>query len=368
MCLEASGTVRVLYLLNYAGAGGIEKYVENLVRLGPGAGIEPYFAYSIAGPLCDKLAALGVPALRLSLEWKDALRAAGTLAEHCRREGIEVIHTQCPRENIIALLARRRLQSLRVVFTDHFTRRVGLPWRLLYRHFTPENHRCIAVCRESREVMLANGVDPSRLTVIYNGIEPGPEPVHSEALRRELGVGPETLLLLCVARFTPEKGLPFLIRSLAALRAKTERPFCCAVAGEGEQLEEIKALIAQLGLEREVRLLGYRRDVPELMAGADLFVCPSESEALSFAVLEAMGAALSLVLTDAGANRELAETEPVCGTVVPYGDADAFAGAVLTLLEDEPLRRRYAAAARRKAVERFDLRRLALDVFQTYHA
>ncbi len=359
--------MNVLYLINYAGKAGIEKYVENLSRLGPPAGVTPYLAYSVPGPLSEKLAAAGVPSLRVSLEWKNALDAARRLAAYCRENGIEVIHAQCPRENIIALLAKRHLPELRVVFTDHFTRSVGFAWKLLYRFFTPRNHCCIAVCREGRRVLTENGCDPKKITVIYNGIEPGPAPERSDKLRRELGLSEDCFPILCLARYDPEKGLDFLVRSMKRLREKTDRPFCCAIAGDGPLMEEIRAEIVDAGLEREVRMLGYRRDVPELLGSAELYVCSSKcNEAMSFAILEAMDAGLPLVVTDVGGNRDLAETDLECGTVVPYGDEEAFADAVYRLMEDGELRRRWSAAAREKAETVFNLDQLALDVFRTY--
>ncbi len=359
--------MKVLYLINYAGKSGIEKYVENLSRLGPAAGVTPYLAFSVAGPLSEKLAAAGVASLQLSLEWKDALRAAKTLAEYCRANGIEVIHAQCPRENIIALLARRRAPELRVVFTDHFTRRVGLPWRLLYRHFTPRNHCCIAVCGEGRQVLTDNGCDPSRIRVIHNGIAPSPPPPRTDKLRRELELSPDCFVILCAARYEPEKGLDFLVRSLARLREMTDRPFCCAIAGDGPLMEAVGAQAAAAGLERQVRLLGYRTDMPELLGSADLYVCSSRcNEALSFAILEAMNAGLPLVVTDVGGNRDLAETDMVCGCVVPFGDENGFARGICSLMEDEALRLRWASAAREKSEKYYSLDRLAADVFRAY--
>ena len=359
--------MKVLYLINYAGKAGIEKYVENLVRLLPAAGLEPYFAYSLAGPLSEKMAAAGVPSLRLSLEWRDARRAARTLADWCRTEGIEVIHAQCSRENVIALMAAKRLPGLRVVYTEHFTRPAGTLWRLLWRHFSPKNHRIIAVCRESRDVLLANGCAPDKIQVIYNGIEPQAETRRTETLRRELGVGEDVFLILCLARFDPEKGLDFLVRSLARLRERTQRPFCCAIAGDGPLLDAVRAQALASGLEKEVRLLGFRTDVPELLAGADIYVCSSQcNEALSFAILEAMNAGLPLVVTDVGGNRDLAETEGVCGYVTDYGDTEAFSGAMLELMEHADIRREKSAAAREKIARRFDLHKLALDVYDTY--
>ena len=360
--------MNVLYLVNFAGKAGIEKYVQNLTRLLPAAGGKPYFAYAIPGPLSEKLAAAGVPSLQLSLEWKNAPAAARTLADYCRTNHIEVIHAQCPRENVIALLAKKRLPGLRVVYTEHFTRRCGAAWRMLYRHFTPRNHRVIAVCRESRDVLIANGCCPEKIQVIYNGIEPRADKPVSDKLRRELGLPEDVFLISCLARFDPEKGLDMLVRALARLKELTDKPFCCCVAGDGPLMEDIRGRIADAGLEREMRLLGFRTDAEDILAASDLYVCSSHcNEALSFAILEAMNAGLPLVVTDVGGNRDLAETGTVCGTVVPPGDAEAFAKAMAALMADDALRETYAAAAKRKIAERFDLNKLALDVFKTYN-
>ena len=359
--------MKVLYLINYAGKAGIEKYVENLVRLLHAAGLEPYFAYNLPGPLSEKMERAGVPSLRLSLEWKNAGKDARTLADYCREHGIEVIHAQCPRENMLALMAGRRMPGLRVVYTEHFTRRVGIVWRLLWRHFSPRNHRVIAVCPESRDALISNGCAPDKIQVIYNGIEPENAPAPTDALRRELGLEENVFLLCCLARFDPEKGLDFLLRALGRLKTVTERPFCCAVAGDGPLLDDIRARIATAGLEREVRLLGYRTDVPAILASSQLYVCSSErNEALSFAILEAMNASLPLVVTDVGGNRDLAETGGICGRVRDYGDEEGFARAIAELMENEELRLEYSAAAREKIARRFDLHALALDVYKTY--
>lgn len=359
--------MKVLYLVNYAGKAGVEKYVDNLTRLLPPLGAECHLAYGVAGQLSETLAARGVPCLQLGLEWRDAPAAARRLAHYCRENGIAVIHAQCPRENVIALLAARRLPGLRVVYTSHFTTPCGTLWRLLYRHFTPKNHRVIAVCGEARDVLIANGCCPEKIQVIYNGVEPCAAPRRSDALRRELGLADDCFLMTMLARFDPEKGLDFLVDALARLKTLTDRPFCCAVAGDGPLLEDIRARAEAAGLTQELRLLGFRRDVPELLAGSRLQLCSSKcNEALSFALLEAMNAGLPLVVTDVGGNRDLAEVGGRCGTVVPYGDADGFAAAIAALMEQDDLRSEYAACATRKVAERFDLNKLAAEVYQTY--
>lgn len=359
--------MNVLYLINYAGKSGIEKYVENLTRLLPAAGFRCFFAYNLDGPLAEKLSAAGVESLRLSLEWKDALSAARRLAAFCRSREIQVIHAQGPRENVIALLARRQLRSLRVVYTCHFTTLCGRAWRLLNRHFTAQNHCVIAVCGEARDVLIANGCRPEKIRVIYNGVEPAPPAPPSDKLRRELGLADTDFLMCTLARFEPEKGLDFLVRVMARLREKTDKPFCCAIAGDGGLMEDIRGQVRTAGLEREVRLLGYRSDAPDILAGSDLYLCTSAcNEALSFAILEAMNAGLPQVVTDVGGNRDLAETGIVCGRVVSYGDVEGFADAVLALMNDPAACAALSRAAREKIRARFDLNQLALDVGETY--
>ena len=359
--------MNVLYLINYAGKSGMEKYVENLTRLLPEAGYHCYFAYNLDGPLAKKMADAGVESLRLSLEWKDALSAAKRLAAFCREREIEVIHAQGPRENVIALLARRHFRELRVVYTSHFTTPCGKAWRLLNHHFTAQNHCVIAVCKEARDVLIANGCRPEKIQVIYNGVEPAPEAPPSDKLRRELGLTEDAFLMCTLARFDPEKGLDFLVKAMQRLREKTQKPFCCAVAGDGPLMEDIRAQVHAAGLEQEVRLLGYRSDAPDILAGSQVYLCSSAcNEALSFAILEAMNAGLPPVVTDVGGNRDLAETELVCGRVVPYGDVEGFAGALLELMDDPAERTALSQAAREKIRLRFDLNKLALDVAETY--
>ena len=361
--------MNVLYLINYAGKSGIEKYVENLCRLLPAAGVGCFFAYSIAGPLSEKLTAAGVEGLQLSLEWRDAGKAAKTLADHCRKHDIQVIHCQGPRENVIALLAKRRLPGLRVVYTSHFTTPCGSAWRLLNRLFTPKDDCVIAVCNEARDVLIANGCCEERIRVIYNGVEPAPARPVSDRLRTELGLTADCFLMVILARYDPEKGLDFLVDALRELKSKAARPFCCAVAGDGPLMEDVRARAADAGLTQELRLLGYRTDAPELLAGSQLYLCSSAcNEALSFAILEAMNAGLPCVVTDVGGNRDLAELGGVCGRVVPYGDAAGFAEAILELMNDEPLRLALSDAARDKIARRFDLNKLALEVSETYEA
>ncbi len=363
--------MNVLYLINYAGKAGTEKYVENLVRLGKGK-INTYFAYNIEGELSQKMKDSGVPSFQVEMSWRSLFSAAKGLAEYCRENSIDVIHAQYPRENIIALLSKKYYDKPRVVLTNHLTLRLsgasGLVWRMLNRHFTPKNHRIIAVCNEGRDIMIANGVKPERIAVIFNGIEPTGIPVRSSAIRRELALTDDCFIMTILARFAPEKGLSFLLDSLTELKSKTDKPFVCLFCGDGELVSEIKSRITELNLESECRLLGFRKDTREILLGSDIYICSSScNEAMSFAILEAMNAGLPLVVTDVGGNRDLAETDIKCGFVSAYGDTDAFSSNIKLLMDDTELKNKYSAAATEKIEKCFDLNKLADDVFSAYN-
>lgn len=337
------------------------------MRIFSSAGHKCHFAYNVPGELSDKMAAQNVPLLHLDMGRSGAPSAARTLAKYCAGNGIEVIHAQYPRENIVALLSLRYNPKPRVVYTNHLTVRSGLRWKVLNRIFTPRDHRIIAVCREGRDIMISNGVCPERIEVIYNGVEPRTDRRQDKSARLSLGIGDDEFMMTILARYAPEKGLDFLLDALARLRGMTDRPFRCVICGDGEGYESFAARKRELSLESHVIQAGFRRDTDDILRASDLYLNTSScNEAMSFAILEAMNAGLPLVVTDVGGNRDLAETNTVCGRVLDYGDVDGFAGAILELMENDDLRAGFSTAAGRKIDEEFDLNKLAWDVFKTY--
>lgn len=357
----------ILYLINFAGKGGSEKYVDNLVRIFSAAGENCFFAYGIPGELSESMEKRGVPSLRLEMGHRGALKAARRLADYCRENKIDVIHAQYPRENILALMSLRWYGVPRVVYTNHLTIRSGLKWQALNRAFTGRDHAIIAVCREGRDIMIRNGVRADRIRVIYNGVEPEGIPARDAGIRGVLGIPEDAFLMTILARFEPEKGLMFLLDSLRTLKDMTDKPFICAICGDGSLFHDVSRRAAELGLRENVLLTGFRRDAGRILHGSDLYLCSSEyNEAMSFAILEAMNAGLPSVVTDVGGNRDLAANGIVCGDVVDFGDTDAFASAVKRFMDDGQKRETYSANAVRKIAESFDLNKLAWDVFRAY--
>jgi glycosyltransferase involved in cell wall biosynthesis len=170
-------------------------------------------------------------------------------------------------------------------------------------------------------------------------------------------------LLVSVGRLKYPKDFPTLLDAAARLAG---RRFTLEVVGDGPERPELESRHAELALDGRVRLGGERGDVPELLARADVVVLSSRSEGLPVSVIEAMAAGLPVVASSVGGLPELV-ADGETGILVPAGDAVALADALARLLDDPELRRSYGAAARRRALERFDLARFRgahLDVYR----
>ena len=231
---------KILFLINYAGNGGSEKYVDDLVRIFTAQGEDCRLCYNVPGALSERLEARGVPAFRLDFSRRAALASARKLAGYCRENGIDVLHAQYPAENVVALLSLRHYPAPKVVFTNHLTLRAGRLWRMINRALTPKLHRAIAVCAEGRRVLIENGFPPEKVVVIPNGVEPDEYPVKDLSVRPELGLGEREFMVTTLARCVPEKGLGFLLDAVSKLRGMTDRPFRCVVCGDGPLLPELK--------------------------------------------------------------------------------------------------------------------------------
>jgi glycosyltransferase involved in cell wall biosynthesis len=229
------------------------------------------------------------------------------------------------------------------------------------------------------EALIAAGVDPARVVVIPNGVDLdrfrpdiGPAPV-----RVELGLPPEVPLVAIFARLAPWKGHGVFLEAAARLVAAGSNAHFLIVGdaafddpayGEG-----LKTRAAELGLAGRTHFLGYRRDVPEVMAAVDLVVHASVlPEPLGLTPLEAMALRKPVVAVGIGGPRETVgpragcPPESGCGLLVPPDNPLALSEAAARILADPDLRRRMAQAGRRRVEEQYNQARLADTVEALY--
>lgn len=235
---------------------------------------------------------------------------------------------------------------------------LGLSWpkRIIYIRELRRMDRLIVLSRATRERLRRRGIDNDVLADLPVGpdLSAVSAPAQRVATRLALGVSPAAIVALTCARLEPEKNLPLLVE-LAHLLHADDPPIRFLVAGEGSRRAHLEHLVKKRGLEQSVTLLGLRRDVPALLAAADLFLLPSRSEELPLSVLEAMAAGLPVVATPVGALPEIVPGNPGAGFLIPVRDIEDWVRRVRDLAADPLLRLKLGEEGRRLVRERFDV-------------
>jgi glycosyltransferase involved in cell wall biosynthesis len=223
--------------------------------------------------------------------------------------------------------------------------------RLLVRAVAPRVACAVAVSRTQVGELVRLGFRGERIAVIPNGIpEPAPQRAR-EAVRAELGVGCDDVLVLLVATLRPEKRAGLFVEVVRRAHAQEPR-LRGAVAGGGPQLAHVRSLAAASG--GIVSVLGERDDVADLMAAADVVCLTSAVEGLPVTALEAMALSRPLLASRVGGLAD-AVADGSTGMLVAPEDVAGFADALVALAKAPERRRAMGEAARRAYLERYTL-------------
>ncbi len=304
-------------------------------------------------------ARLPVHALRIRHEVDVA--AAWRLARYLRRERVDILHMHESRGHTIGLLAcalnpqMRRVVSRRVAFQpsrNGFSRwKYALP-RVQY----------LAVSDAVRQVMLNSGIPGTHVRTIHSGIDlkrcdnaPEIEPLFP----------PGSRVVGTVGHLARNKGHRYLLEAAQRL-IRDEPRLGVTIVGTGALRRTLEADVATLGLADHVKFTGFRRDIPSLIQGFEIFVFPSELEGLGTSILDAMALGKPVVATHAGGIPETVQ-DGVTGFLVPPRDAVALAQAIRHLLLHPELQAQFGKAGRRRVEQGFTAERMAQQTIQIYH-
>ena len=220
----------------------------------------------------------------------------------------------------------------------------------------------IAISGPVRQELIKAGIVAERIDVVPSVVEAQPaRDGDRESVRQEFNVG-SGLLVGIVANYAVFKGQAVMARAIPLI-LKRHPGAVFLFAGRG--VEEMAALVQELGIERSVRLAGFRTDVPRLLAGFDLFVMPSLEEAAGTALREAMLSGLPCVGSRTGGIPE-SIIDGKTGILAEPGNPADLARAVTALLEGGAERQRLAAAGQALIRERFTLPHAA-DLMESFY-
>ena len=316
------------------------------------------------GPLLGAVRADGFEVVAMpfarSLNPLPQARSYAALRRFFLQRRFDLVHGHMPISGLVARAAARAAGVPRIAYTGHgfLFNQPGPAWR---RHLSLALERAagritdtyMTVSEEEAGDARRLGIHPGAVG-IGNGRDPAlyrPDPVARARLRVELGAA--GCVIMGTARLVRHKGWPEL---LAAMRAVPDAELW--VVGERLASDHGDAMAAdfaaaQAALGPRLRLLGYRDDIPALLAAADIFCLPSHFEGLPMSIIEAMLAGLPVVATDIRGPREQV-VDGVTGFLVPAGAVPPLAEALGRLAGDATRRMAMGEAGRLRALDRFD--------------
>lgn len=356
---------RVLQVLGQS-AGGIARHVAQVTAALDGDG----FVVDVAGPPNVPIA---MPKPLIPAVIPDGptghRKAVARLRGIIRDGDYGVVHAHGLRAGIDAGIAARgeRTPSLMTVHNLVRPDVSGRAKAAFYNWAEPlavrVNQRTFAVSEEIAGHLRARVAARSRrIEVLYLGV--GETPVTTRARRRvreDLGVSSEGRLIVTVARLSAQKAIPVMLRALAHLSGEV----MLAIVGRGPDEMRLHTEAVALGVGSRIAWLGWRNDVADYLAAAEVFCLSSNWEGIPLAAQEAMLLGTPVVATDVGGMGELI-ADRVSGRLVPKGDPIALSEALSEVLLSDELAAKYATAAKRRLQERFSTARMLNRLKEAY--
>lgn len=329
------GAVRVLHIIETLDFGGAEKVLVDLVEATRSQASPTVCCVKHSGELATRLHP-SVSVVELGKGEGNDWRLPWRLAKLVQTGGISVMHSHTWGVYLESALAAR-LTGVPLVHTVHghyMNYPAGLAARIkmnlrhaLERRAAHWHCRVVAVSRAIHSFLVDElGFDARLLETIHNGID-----CRIPMVPRRQGA-----TFITVGRLAAVKNQAMLLRSFGVVAR--ERPAArLIVVGDGPERASLEALAAELGVAEQVKFLGFRDDVTQLLAEADVFLMSSHYEGISIAVLEAMRAGLAVVGTRVGGMSETVEHGRT-GWLVADNDEEGFTEAMREALAD-PIRR-----------------------------
>jgi glycosyltransferase involved in cell wall biosynthesis len=351
--------LRVAIVVNSLDVGGLEKVALELVHSLQRAGHDPHL-------ICIDGAGKMFPELRLApekvlvlkkrlrkiIKWSFDTSMPFEIRRFLTDRRIQLLHAHNLGPLVYAGVSGRLLwPRVPVVYSEHNQIYSASPAvRRRFAYYVRLADHVIAVSHDLERELVQVVRTKTPVTVVHNGIK---APAVTEEERREvrasLGVQDDFVIGM-VAVLSRQKGIPYLLQ--AAARVIGERPDVrFLIVGDGPLRADLERQRDELGLAGRVIFTGYRADIPRVMATFDMYVQSSLWEGLPIVLLEALSAGKPIVATTVGGNPEVVEHE-VNGLLVPPGDADALAAALLRVAGDD----RFRSAASRRNREKFTAR------------
>ena len=307
------GKIKVLESIRQGQIGGGESHLLSLVENLDREKFEPVVLSFTDGPLIDSLKQMGVESHVIHTERPFHFSKWKSVKNFLEEQQVDIVHAHGTRANSNILWAARSL-GIPVIYTVHgwSFHPDQKPWvrsiRIMSeKYLTSKTDLNISVSSSNQQTG-KHFIKSFDSVVVNNGIDQkkfDPAKKYRD-IRAELGIAPDDILILFIARFTAHKQPLTLIKAFEnALSSASISNMHLLMVGDGDQKPQAKELIRKLGLNNKVTLESFRKDVPDVLAAADIFVLPSLWEGLPIGLLEAMAMGKAVIASNVDGTREV---------------------------------------------------------------
>jgi glycosyltransferase involved in cell wall biosynthesis len=344
-------TVHALVVIDGLGFGGAEMLLGELAAEAEGAGIRlsvGFLREKDGNPAARRLVEHGITPIHMPIRGLLSPASFRSVRAAVAEVAPDIVHTHLAYSDLLAGAAAGAL-GLPAVSTQHVMAwergpRDSTKLWLCARARRRWMARVIAVSEAGRAAYLAERWDdPSRVVVLHNGVRDAARPGTGAAVRRELGLAPDDVVLTTLTVLRPGKGHAAAIAATEALRRADPR-VKLLVLGDGPARADIEAMARPLG--DGVVLAGHRDDVMAVLDATDVLLHPSDVDAFPTALLEAMAASTPVVATSVGGIPEIVDDGVTGVLVAAPADAHALVAALEPLVADAARRHALGTAGR----------------------
>jgi glycosyltransferase involved in cell wall biosynthesis len=341
---------------------------------GPETGPEGSLWDQARGAGCELIT---VDSLRRAVQPAHDYRALKELRRIFAKTQTDVVHTHSSKAGIIGRAAAAHVGVPLIVHTIHgmsFNRTQPAAVRTLYRFLerraASHTTAFITVADAMIDQAVANGIAPrDRFVTVHSGLETDrfrPEPELRAEHRREWGVGEDEVVVGTIARLFKNKGYDEIIEAMPRAVARHSKLRFVWI-GDGAHRGKYERRLSELGLRDRVHLVGLLppAEVASRINGFDIVLHASRWEGLPRAVVQGLLTEVPAVSFDNDGAPEVVIPDET-GILVPLGDTNKLADAVVALAADPALRRRLGVRGRSLCVEQFDWRKMVNDIARLY--
>jgi glycosyltransferase involved in cell wall biosynthesis len=373
-------SAHILYIITKANWGGAQKYVFDIAFAAQEAGHQVSVACGTQGELTTRLEQAGIPVFQVAGLGRDIhllsdLKALNTLTKLMRALQPDIVHANSSKAGLIAVIAAQISRVPDIIFTAHgWAFNETRPWwqkavfSLFHLVTVSLSDTVICVSEAVAKDMRWMPFSGAKTRVIHHGIT-FPQFMRKDEARASLAPHLSEILsaplwIGTLAELHPTKGLDVAINAFARIAPQFPNAVLVLI-GEGDARNELVTLAKERGISNRIRFSGHIQDAASYLSAFDIFLFPSRSEALGYAVLEAGNASLPVVASRIGGIPEIIE-DSVSGLLVTPNDIEGFAIDLSSLLAAPELRTRLGTALHEKILKDFSKEQMLRKTLALY--